>query len=136
MDTQEKFKYAENIYHDAETLVAEGRLDQANDLIEKAKGLLDEAEAERGTQTELGSLKGRIEIPVNSLPVAVEDVKAFAQNEIRADGSYGNQKISSSYRPAGYNDKLPAAAQSAWVKSAFGDSLKEEAAAYEKAFET
>ena len=136
MDSTEKVSYATGLHHDAEALMSEGKTDEALELIEKASGLMDEYEAETKASKGLESLTARIEVPVNKLPVAVEDVKAFAQNEIRADGSYGNQKVSSSFKPAGYNEKLPAAAQSAWVKSAFGDELKQEAAAYEKAFET
>ena len=136
MNTEEKFKYAEGIYHDAESLVAQGKTDEANELMDKAKGLLDEAESEAKTHESLTSLKERISVPVNTLPVSVEDQKAWNQNEVRIDGSIGNQKVSNSFKPAGYNDSLPAASQSAWVKSAYGQDLKDQAAAYEKAFET
>ena len=139
MKTDEKFSYAENIYHDAEALINEGgsaNQQKANELMEKAKGLLDEAEAEAQTQNDLSSLKERVTAPVNQLPVSAEDQKAWSENEVRMDGSIGNQKISNSFRPAGYDKSLPAAAQLPWIKSAFGESLKQEAAAYEKAFET
>ena len=95
MDATEKVSYATGLHHDAEALMSEGKTDEALELIEKASGLMDEYEAETKASKGLESLTARIEVPVNKLPVAVEDVKAFAQNEIRADGSYGNQKASS-----------------------------------------
>ena len=71
MNTEEKFKYAEGIYHEAESLVAQGKTDEANELMDKAKGLLDEAESEAKTHETLTSLKERISVPVNTLPVSV-----------------------------------------------------------------
>ena len=77
MNASEKVSYATGLHSDVETLIEEGKTKEANELIEKAAGLMDEAESETKALRGFDDLKARIDMPVNVLPVSVEDQKAW-----------------------------------------------------------
>tara|TARA_Y100000401_G_scaffold54967_1_gene43295 strand:+ start:171 stop:1481 length:1311 start_codon:yes stop_codon:yes gene_type:complete len=136
MNSTEKVSYATGLHHDAEALMAEGKTDEALELIEKASGLMDEYETETKAVKGFDELKARLDMPVNTVPVSVEDQKAWAQNDTRADGSIGNASINADFEPAGWIKELPAAAQPVWVRQNMGANKKAEEQLYKKAFET
>lgn len=135
MNSSEKVAYATGLHHDAEALLAEGKNDEANELIAKASGLMDEAESATKAVRSFDELTERIDMPVNTLPVSVEDQKTFAENAPRVGGHVGNAKISNDFEPAGWIKGVPAAAQTPWIQKHMGDNQKADAALYEKAFE-
>ena len=135
MNSSEKIAYATGLHHDAESLLAEGKTDEANELIAKASGLMDEAESATKAVRSFDELTERIDMPVNTLPVSVEDQKTFAENAPRVGGHVGNSKISNDFEPAGWMKGVPAAAQTPWIQKHMGDNQKAEARLYEKAFE-
>ena len=135
MNASEKVSYATGLHSDVETLIEEGKTKEANELIEKAAGLMDEAESETKALRGFDDLKARIDMPVNVLPVSVEDQKAWNMNATRSDGSIGNSAISADFEPAGWLKELPAAAQPVWVRQHMGSNKKAEEQLYKKAFE-
>mgnify|MGYP003670508665 CR=1 FL=1 len=135
MNASEKVSYATGLHSDVEKLIEEGKTSQANELIEKAAGLMDEAESETKALRGFEDLKARIDMPVNVLPVSVEDQKAWNMNATRSDGSIGNSAISADFEPAGWLKELPAASQPVWVRQHMGDNKKAEEQLYKKAFE-
>tara|TARA_R110000765_G_scaffold254476_1_gene355416 strand:+ start:120 stop:1430 length:1311 start_codon:yes stop_codon:yes gene_type:complete len=136
MNASEKFSYATGLTSDVETLIEEGKTKEATELIEKARGLMDEAESETKALRGFEDLKARIDMPTNVLPVSVEDQKAWNMNATRSDGSIGNSAISADFEPAGWLKELPAASQPVWVRQNMGDNKKAEEQLYKKAFET
>ena len=136
MNSSEKVVYATGLHRDAEALIAEGKHDEATELLDKAGALMDDAERETKAIRSFDELKGRIDAPVNELPVSVEDQESFAENAPRSGGHVGNAKISHDFRPAGWMKGVPAAAQPVWVQKHMGENQQTEARLYEKAFET
>ena len=136
MNSTEKVAYATGLHQDAEALIAEGKNDEATELMDKAAGLMDEAEAATKAIRSFDELKGRINAPVNELPVSVEDQESFAENAPRLGGHVGNAKISNDFEPSGWIKGVPAAAQTPWVQKHMGDNQKAEAQLYTSAFES
>lgn len=136
MNATEKISYATGLHSDVEKLIEEGKTSEANELIEKAAGLMDEAESETKALRGFEDLKARIDMPVNVLPVSVEDQKAWNMNDVRSSGSVGNSAINADFEPSGWLKELPAAAQPVWVRQHMGDNKKAEEQLYKKAFET
>ena len=136
MNSTEKVAYATGLHQDAEALIAEGKNDEATELMNKASGLMDEAEAATKAIRSFDELKGRINAPVNELPVSVEDQESFAENVPRLGGHVGNAKISNDFQPSGWIKGIPAAAQTPWIQKHMGDNQKAEAQLYSKAFES
>jgi len=135
MNATEKASYAAGLHADAEKLIEEGKHNEASELIDKASGLMDEYDTETKAVRGFEDLKSRMDMPVNTLPVSVEDQKAWAQNDTRMDGSIGNGGIDANFQPAGWLKELPAAAQPVWVRQHMGANMKAEEQLYKKAFE-
>lgn len=135
MNAQEKASYAAGLRSDASALIEQGKSEEATELIQKASTLLDESELETRTIKSFEDLTGRLDQPVNTVPVSVEDQKTYGQNAQRMDGSIGNAKINANFEPAGWLDELPPASQPVWIRQAMGENKKIEEQIYKKAFE-
>ena len=109
-DTISKFDQAASLRTVAEKALADGDLEQASRLADEMEAIQSEAEKESALQERLEKSLTRDMQPINSLPVASEDVRLDAKNYQRADGTYQSH-VDANYRPAG------------WVKSDNGRDM-------------
>jgi HK97 family phage major capsid protein len=131
-DTISKFDQAASLRTVAEKALADGDLEQASRLADEMEAIQSEAEKESALQERLEKSLTRDMQPINSLPVASEDVRLDAKNYQRADGTYQSH-VDANYRPAGWvksdnGRDMPAMAQPSWILDKAGDNVKAEAA--------
>ena len=126
-----KFSHAESLRLMAEKALETGDLDRARALTEEMESVQEEAETEADLTSRLEKAMKSDMQPLNTVPVAAEDVAEDSQNHKRVDGNYQSH-VDANYRPAGWvksdtGRPMPAMAQPAWILAKAGDNVKAEA---------
>lgn len=127
METSEIRNHANYLIEKADTDLQDGKVEDAKAKMEEATKALADADAKDEAAVELAKLKGEINKPMNTVPVASTDVALDAMDE---DGA----RLKASYKPASWIKGLPAAAQPMWVQEKMGRNEKEEAEFYTDTF--
>ena len=120
MNTSEIRKEAFALLTSAETSLTDGNVEQFERQIADAQSKMADADKIDQAQSQLKTLKGDFNNPLNSVPVADKDVAVYAPND-------STSRTKASYKPASWVKGLPAMAQPLWVQEKMGVTEKEQA---------
>ena len=104
----------------AEASLDEGNISAFEKQIADATANMAEADKIDTATSQLKSLKGEFNRPVNTVPVTSNDVAVY-------DAGDSTATTKASYKPASWVKGLPANAQPLWVQEKMGATEKEEA---------
>lgn len=120
MSTKEIRQEANALLASAETSLEEGNIESFEKQIVDAKAKMEKADQVDTAASQLKALQGEFNRPVNTVPVASNDVAVHDANDNTA-------KIKASYKPASWVPQLPAMSQPLWVQNSMGITEKEQA---------
>ena len=120
MNTSEIRKEAFALLTSAETSLTDGNVEQFERQIADAQSKMADADKIDQAQSQLKTLKGDFNKPLNSVPVADKDVAVYDPND-------STSRTKASYKPASWVKGLPAMAQPLWVQEKMGVTEKEQA---------
>ena len=120
MNTSEIRKEAFALLTSAETSLTDGNVEQFERQIADAQSKMADADKIDQAQSQLKTLKGDFNKPLNSVPVADKDVAVYDPND-------STSRTKASYKPASWVKGLPAMAQPLWVQEKMGSTEKEQA---------
>ena len=120
MNTSEIRKEAFALLTSAETSLTDGNVEQFERQIADAQSKMADADKIDQAQSQLKTLKGDFNKPLNSVPVADKDVAVYDPND-------STSRTIASYKPASWVKGLPAMAQPLWVQEKMGVTEKEQA---------
>ena len=120
MNTSEIRKEAFALLTSAETSLTDGNVEQFERQIADAQSKMADADKIDQAQSQLKTLKGDFNKPLNSVPVADKDVAVYDPHD-------STSRTKASYKPASWVKGLPAMAQPLWVQEKMGVTEKEQA---------
>ena len=120
MNTSEIRKEANALLTSAETSLTDGNVEEFERQIADAQSKMADADKIDQAQSQLKTLKGDFNKPLNSVPVADKDVAVYDPND-------STSRTKASYKPASWVKGLPAMAQPLWVQEKMGVTEKEQA---------
>ena len=120
MNTSEIRKEANAILTNAEASLTDGNVEEFERQIADAQSKMANADQIDQAQSQLKTLKGDFNKPLNSVPVADKDVAVYDPND-------STSRTKASYKPASWVKGLPAMAQPLWVQEKMGVTEKEQA---------
>lgn len=120
MSTKEIRQEANALLVNAETSLEEGNVEAFEKQIVDAQAKMEKADQIDTAASQLKSLKGDFNKPLNSVPIASNDVAVH-------DADDSTARTKASYKPASWVKGLPAMAQPLWVQEKMGTTEKEEA---------
>ena len=127
METSEMRTHATYMVHKADETLKEGKVEDATAMYLEAKNEFAAAEAREEVEANLAELKGEMNKPMNTVPIASTDIALHNLDE-------GGAELRASYKPADWVKGLPAASQPMWVQEKMGVREKEEAVFYKDVF--
>ena len=127
METSEIRSHANYLIEKADSTLKDGNVEDSTAMMVEARKALQDADAKDEAAVELAKLKGEINKPMNTVPVASTDVALDNMDE-------GGANLKASYRPPSWVKGLPAAAQPMWVQEKMGVREKEDAEFYKDTF--
>jgi HK97 family phage major capsid protein len=104
----------------AETSLEEGNVEAFEKQIVDAQAKMEEADKIDTAESQLKALKGEFNRPVNTVPIASNDVAVYNADDNTA-------KTKASYKPASWVKGLPAMSQPLWVQEKMGETEKDHA---------
>jgi HK97 family phage major capsid protein len=120
MDTKSLREEAGALLTLADEKIKEGEVEQAEKMLEDAKVKMAKADSIDQTESKAKVLRGDFNKPVNSVPIASNDVAVYDPNDTTT-------RTKADYKPASWVKGLPAMAQPLWVQEKMGDNQKAEA---------
>jgi HK97 family phage major capsid protein len=120
LSTKDIRQKANALLTDAETSLEEGNVEAFEKQIADAQAKMAEADKIDTAESQLKALKGEFNRPVNTVPIASNDVAVH-------DADDNTAKTKASYKPASWVKGLPAMAQPLWVQEKMGVTEKEHA---------
>ena len=120
MSTKEIRQEANALLVNAEASLGEGNVEAFEKQIVDAQAKLEEADKIDTAASQLKALKGDFNKPLNSVPIASNDVAVHDPNDNTA-------RTKASYKPASWVKGMPAMSQPLWVQEIMGITEKEEA---------
>ena len=120
MSTKEIRQEANALLASAETSLEEGNIESFEKQIVDAQAKMAEADKIDTATSELKALKGDFNKPVNTVPIASNDVAVH-------DADDNTSRTKASYKPASWVKGLPAMSQPLWVQDKMGITEKEQA---------
>ena len=120
MNTSEIRKEANAILTNAEASLTDGNVEEFERQIADAQSKMADADKIDQAQSQLKTLKGDFNRPLNTVPIADKDVAVYDPND-------STSRIKASYKPASWVKGLPAMAQPLWVQEKMGVTEKEQA---------
>ena len=120
MDTKSLRQEAGALLTLADEKIKEGEVEQAEKMLEDAKVKMAKADSIDQTESKAKVLRGDFNKPVNSVPIASNDVAVYDPNDTTT-------RTKADYKPASWVKGLPAMAQPLWVQEKMGDNQKAEA---------
>ena len=120
MNTSEIRKEANALLTSAETSLTDGNVEEFERQIADAQSKMADADKIDQAQSQLKTLKGDFNKPLNSVPVADKDVAVYDPND-------STSRTKALYKPASWVKGLPAMAQPLWVQEKMGVTEKEQA---------
>ena len=120
MSTKDIRQEANALLVNAETSLSEGNVEAFETQIVEAQAKMEEADKIDTAASQLKALKGDFNKPLNSVPIASNDVAVHDPNDNTA-------RTKASYKPASWVKGMPAMSQPLWVQEIMGITEKEEA---------
>ena len=120
MSTKDIRQEANALLVNAETSLSEGNVEAFEKQIVDAQAKMEEADKIDTAASQLKALKGDFNKPLNSVPIASNDVAVHDPNDNTA-------RTKASYKPASWVKGMPAMSQPLWVQEIMGITEKEEA---------
>ena len=120
MNTQEMRKEANALLNEAEAALTDGNVEGFEGRISDATAKMEQADKIDQAASQLKTLKGEFNQPMNTVPIASKDVAAYDPNDTGAINK-------ASYKPSSWVKGMPAMAQPMWVQEQMGVTQKEEA---------
>ena len=120
MDTKSLREEAGALLTLADEKIKEGDAEQADKMLEDAKVKMAKADSIDQTESKAKVLKGDFNKPLNTVPIASNDVAVYNPNDTTT-------RTKADYKPASWVKGLPAMAQPLWVQEKMGDNQKAEA---------
>jgi len=127
MSTRQMREEAQALLVKAEETLGTGDVEASTKMIQDAQATMEKADAIDITNSQIKSLKGDFNKPLNTVPIASTDTADYNPNDTTA-------KIKGNYKPATWVKGLPAMSQPAWVQEQMGDNHKEIAKVQKDAF--
>lgn len=127
METSEMRTHANYMLEKADETLKEGKIDDATAMMLEAANEFKAVEDREKLEEKMAELRGEINKPMNTVPIASTDIALHNLDE-------GGAKLKASYKPADWVKGLPAAAQPMWVQEKMGVTEKEEANFYKDVF--
>ena len=120
MDTKTIREEAKALLTLADEKIKEDDIEQANKLLEDAQGKMAKADSIDQTESKAKILRGDFNKPLNSVPIASNDVAVYDPNDT-------TRRTKADFKPSSWVKGMPAMAQPLWVQEKMGDNLKAEA---------
>jgi len=120
MGTSEMREHAGFLLKKAEESLAEGKIEEAQRMVEESTQEMEKAEDVDNTQSKIDALKGDYNKPMNTVPIASKDVEKYNPDDTTL-------KTKADYKPQTWVKGLPAMAQPVWVQDQMGDNIKDHA---------
>jgi hypothetical protein len=118
--THETRQEANALLVQAEKALDEGNIESFDAMITDAQAKMAQADSIDQAASQLKTLKGEFNRPVNAVPIADKDVALYNPNDTTAT-------TKASYKPSSWVRDLPAMAQPLWVQEQMGKTEKEHA---------
>ena len=109
MDTKSLRQEAGALLTLADEKIKDGEVEQAEKMLEDAKVKMAKADSIDQTESKAKVLRGDFNKPVNSVPIASNDVAVYDPNDTTT-------RTKADYKPASWVKGLPAMAQPLWVQ--------------------
>tara|TARA_R100000808_G_scaffold1997_4_gene8479 strand:+ start:1800 stop:3113 length:1314 start_codon:yes stop_codon:yes gene_type:complete len=120
MGTSEMREHAGYLLKKAEESLAEGKIEEAQRMVEESTQEMAKADQQDATQAQIDALHKDYSESVQKVPVASKDLETYDPNDNGAN-------LKASYKPASWVKGLPAVAQPIWVQEKMGIREKEDA---------
>ena len=118
MSTKEIREQAQALLTQAEQTLENGDVEASAKMIVDAQATMQKADAIDASASQIKALKGEFNKPLNTVPIASNDVAQYNPNDTTA-------KIKGNYKPATWVKGLPAMSQPMWVQEQMGDNHKD-----------
>ena len=113
-------KEANALLNEADAALTDGNVEGFEGRISDATAKMEQADKIDQAASQLKTLKGEFNQPMNTVPIASKDVAAYDPNDTGAINK-------ASYKPSSWVKGMPAMAQPMWVQEQMGVTQKEEA---------
>ncbi len=120
MDTKTIREEAKALLTLADEKIKEDDIEQANKMLQDAEGKMAKADSIDQTESKAKILRGDFNKPLNSVPIASNDVAVYDPNDT-------TRRTKADFKPSSWVKGMPAMAQPLWVQEKMGDNLKAEA---------